>query len=146
MDETALREGLSTAVPFNAHLGLEYREIKPGRCVVALPDERHLQNHLGSQHGSGLFAAAEAASGGAFTATFAEELGELRPLIVGAEIQYMKLSRGEILAEARIAEPLSDIRQRLDDDGVVSFDVEVSMRDTEREVAQMTARWRLKRR
>jgi len=58
----------------------------------------------------------------------------------------MKLPQGEILAEARIAEPLSDIRRRLDDDGLVSFDVEVSMRDTEREVAQMTARWRLKRR
>lgn len=68
------------------------------------------------------------------------------PTDLGADIHYMKLPQGEILAEARIAEPLSDIRRRLDDDGLVSFDVEVSMRDTEREVAQMTARWRLKRR
>ena len=146
MDQQALIEGLKAAVPFNAHLGLDYRELGPGHCVVALPDEERLRNHLGSQHGSGLFAAGEAASGAAFTATFAEQLAELRPLITGAEIEYLKLPRGEILAEAQIAEPIEAIQRRLEDEGVARFEVGVAMRDAEgNEVARMSARWRLKR-
>jgi acyl-coenzyme A thioesterase PaaI-like protein len=54
MDKSGIARGLRGAVPFNVHLGLEYREIEPGRCVVALPDDERLRNHLGSRHGSGL--------------------------------------------------------------------------------------------
>jgi acyl-coenzyme A thioesterase PaaI-like protein len=141
-----LLEGLRGAVPFNVHLGLEYREIEPGRCVVALPDDERLRNHLGSQHGSGLFAAGEAATGGAFTAAFADQLGELHPLITGAEIEYTKLPRGEIVVEAKLSEPVEAIQGRLEAEGVARFEAEAVMRNTAKEeVARMTAGWRLKR-
>jgi hypothetical protein len=42
----ALGEGLA----FNRHLGCEVREASVGRCVVALPANPALDNHLGGVH------------------------------------------------------------------------------------------------
>jgi hypothetical protein len=53
---------------------------------------------------AGLFAAAEAASGGAFVGTFAERLAEIRPLAANAEIAYTKLAGGPIDARARLTD------------------------------------------
>ena len=146
MDNQALLDGLRAAVPYNVHLGLEYVAIEPGRCTVRLPDDERLRNHVGSQHASGLFSLGEAASGGAFTSAFAEQLAELRPLVTKAEIAYSKLALGASAAEAAIDEPLASIAQRLDNEGVVIFEVAVAMRDVhENEVAQMSVHWRMKR-
>ena len=77
-------------------LGLEVLELGPGMARVLLPDDEGLLNHVGTQHASGMFAAAEAASGGAFLAGFAERMGEIRPLAAAAEIEYTKLAEGPI--------------------------------------------------
>lgn len=139
-------DGLRAAVPYNVHLGLEFQEIEPGRCVVVLPDDGRLHNHLGTQHGAGLFSVAEAASGGAFVAAFAEQLAELRPVVTRAEIDFVKLARGAITAEARLTEPLDAIVQRLEAEGVTRLEAGVTLRDVDgNEVARMTAHWRLKR-
>src|SRR5215213_5164231 len=104
MDYDALRAGMGTAVPFNGHLGLEITELGPGTATVRLPDDEGLRNHVGSQHAAGLFAAAEAASGGAFVGAFAERLAEIRPLASNAEIAYTKLAQGPIDARAELAD------------------------------------------
>jgi acyl-coenzyme A thioesterase PaaI-like protein len=146
MDYDALLEGLRAAVPFNRHNGLEYVSIEPGRCVVRLPDDEALRNHVGSQHAAGLFAAGEAASGGAFTASFAEELGSLRPLVTRAEIEYTKLARGAITAEAVLEREVDEINAALDADGRVEFPVAVALSDGDgNQVARMTVHWHLKR-
>ena len=93
MDYEALRNGLNGLIPFNKHVGLEYVEVGEGRGVVRLPDGEHLHNHVGSQHAGGLFAAGEAASGGAFAAAFAEHMAGLTPLAKSADIAYLKLAR-----------------------------------------------------
>jgi acyl-coenzyme A thioesterase PaaI-like protein len=145
IDYTALAEGLRAAVPYNRHLGLEYVSVEPGRCVVRLPDDERLRNHVGTQHASGLFSAAEAASGGAFTATFAERLGELRPLVTHAEVDFVKLARGPIDAEATLGAEAAEIERALADDGRAEFPVAVTLRDAEGvEVARMTVRWHLR--
>lgn len=129
MDYDALKDGLMQAIPYNRHLGLEMLEIGDGTARVRLPDEDHLNNHVGSQHAGGLFSAAEAASGAAFVGAFAERLGEITPLAKGARIDYVKLAKGPIDANARLDATKDDLLGRLDADGRVEFPVEVELND-----------------
>ncbi len=145
MDYEALRAGMAAAVPFNNHLGLEVAELGPGTAVVRLPDDERLRNHVGSQHASGLFAAAEAASGGAFVAAFAERMGEIRPLAANAEIAFTKLAQGPITARAEL--PAADaLLAALDADGKVSFPVSVELTNEAGEtVATATIQWHVRK-
>lgn len=145
MDYDALRAGMAAAVPFNNHIGLEVAELGPGTATVRLPDDERLRNHVGTQHAAGLFAAAEAASGGAFVGTFAERMGEIRPLASNAEIAYTKLAKGPIEARAELAGG-AELLERLDADGKVSFPVEVTLTDGEGvTVATATVQWHVRK-
>jgi len=141
MDYEALREGMAAAVPFNAHLGLQISELGPAYAIVRLPDDERLRNHLGSQHASGLFAAAEAASGGAFVAAFAERLAELRPLATRGEIAYSKLATGPIDARAELPDTEA-LLATLEADARVVFEVTVTLTNSDGEtVATATVEW-----
>lgn len=145
MDYEAVRAGLQGAIPFNTHVGLEFVEVADGRGVVRLPDAEHLRNHVGSQHAGALFAAAEAASGGAFVGAFAERMGEITPLARSAEIEYRKLARGPITATATLSEDRAALIERLDSEGRIEFPVEVAMADEDgTEVATMTVHWHVR--
>jgi acyl-coenzyme A thioesterase PaaI-like protein len=146
MDYEALRNGLNGLIPFNRHVGLEYVEVGEGRGVVRLPDGDHLHNHVGSQHAGGLFAAGEAASGGAFAGAFAEHMAGLTPLAKSAEIDYRKLAKGQITATATLSEDVPELLAKLDSDGRVEFPVEVEMTDEGGQVvASMTVHWHVRR-
>src|SRR4051794_41935792 len=129
MDFDAVAAGLNDAIPFNRHVGLVVEEVGPGRGVVTLPDGEHLHNHVGSQHAGGLFAAGEAASGGAFLGAFAEHLDGLTPLAKSASIDYRKLARGPIRAEGALQADVDEVLGKIDSDGRVEFPVEVEMTD-----------------
>ena len=145
MDYDALRAGMATAIPFNQHLGLEITELGPGTATVRLPDEAGLRNHVGTQHAAGLFAAAEAASGGAFVATFGERLAELRPLAASAEISYTKLAKGPIDATATL-DGGEALIETLDADGKVAFPVEVRLTNADgEEVAAASVQWHVRK-
>jgi acyl-coenzyme A thioesterase PaaI-like protein len=145
MDYAALAEGMAAAVPFNTHIGLEIVEIGPGYAIVRLPDDERLRNHVGSQHASGLFSAAEAASGGAFMAGFGERLAELRPLTRRAEIAYTKLATGPIDARAELPD-VDALLATIDTDGKVVFDVPVTLTNADGEtVATATVEWHVRR-
>jgi acyl-coenzyme A thioesterase PaaI-like protein len=145
LDYQALAEGMAAAVPFNTHIGLEIREIGPGYAIVRLPDDERLANHVGSQHASGLFSAAEAASGGAFMAGFGERLAELRPLASRAEIAYTKLATGPIDARAELPD-VDALLATIDADGKVVFDVPVTLTNSDGEtVATATVEWHVRR-
>jgi uncharacterized protein (TIGR00369 family) len=147
MDMEAIKAGMNGAVPFAAHVGVEIEEMEPGACTVRLPDRAELRNHVGSQHAGSLFTAAETASGGAFVAAFAAEMGELRPLVRDAQIRYTKVANGEIVAAARFAEGVDAVRERLAAEGAVDFVVEVDLTDADGDsVAAMTVQWNVKRR
>ena len=146
MDYDALRAGLNQAIPFNKFIGLEVIELDDGRGVVRLPESSDLLNHVGSQHASGLFAAAEAASGAAFAAAFAERLGEITPLAKGARIDFVKIAKGPIDATGTLGQSKDDLMAKLDADGKVEFPVEVSLADSEgTEVAIVTVDWHLRK-
>ena len=145
MDYEALRAGISAAVPYNRHLGLEVLEVGEGRAVVSLPDGDHLHNHVGTQHAGGLFSAAEAASGAAFVGGFAERMGDITPLARRASIEYTALARGPIDATARLAEDAAALLERLDADGRVEFPVAIEFTDGDgKQVAAMTVIWNVR--
>ena len=146
MDYEPFRAGLEQAIPYNRHVGLEVVELAEGVGVVRLPDADELKNHVGSQHAGALFSAGEAASGGAFVATFAERLGEITPLARSAEIEYLKLAKGPITATARLAGEKAALLERLDADGRVEFPVNVELGDEQgNKVASMTVHWHVRR-
>ena len=146
-DYDALREGLQGAIPFNKHLGLKIEEISEGTGVVTLPEHKRLQNHVGSQHAGGLFAAGEAASGAAFISVFAEHMGNVVALAKGAEIDYQKLAQGPITATGRLDKDAGELIDAMDgEEGKAEFPVEVEMKDGNGQVvATMIVHWHVRR-
>jgi acyl-coenzyme A thioesterase PaaI-like protein len=146
VDYAAVAAGLSQAIPFNVHLGLETITVAEDHGVVRLPDDEHLRNHVGSQHAGGLFSAGEAASGAAFVGAFLDIMAEITPLAESAEIAYRKLAKGEIAATARFEEDQAELRLKLEADGRVRFPIAVEMTDAEGVVvAEMTVNWYVRR-
>lgn len=146
IDYAAVAAGLSQAIPFNVHLGLETVTVAPDHGVVRLPSAEHLRNHVGSQHAGALFSAGEAASGAAFVGAFVEIMGEITPLAESAEIAYKKLAKGEITATARFTENAEELRAKLNEEGRMRFPVEVEMTNAEGTVvAEMTVNWYVRR-
>ncbi len=146
MDYEAIRAGLSQAIPFNGHVGLELVEVGEGRGVVKLPDSPELHNHVGSQHAGALFSAGEFASGGAFVGAFVEHMGSITPLARSAQIDYRKLARGEITAVGTLSEGKDALLAKLEADGRVEFTIEVELSYADGQVvASMTFNWHVRR-
>lgn len=142
VDYSAVAAGLSQAIPFNVHLGLETTAVAPDSGSVRLPDDGKLQNHVGSQHAGALFAAGEAASGAAFVGAFMDVMGEITPLAEAASISYKKLAKGEITATASFGEDAGALKAKLREEGRIRFPVQVQMTDAEGNVvAEMTVDW-----
>jgi acyl-coenzyme A thioesterase PaaI-like protein len=142
VDYTAVAAGLSQAIPFNVHLGVETTSVAADSGTVRLPDEEKLRNHVGSQHAGALFAAGEAASGAAFVGAFLDIMGEITPLAEGAQIAYKKLAKGEITATASFGEDADALKAKLREDGRIRFPVQVQMTDADGNVvAEMTVDW-----
>ena len=131
IDERVIREALVSAVPFNALLGIEVLEVRPGRGVVRLPDAERLRNHVGSQHAGALFLAGEAAGGAAFVGAFAAEMGTITFLLRGARILYQHLARGEVLATCEIGEELERVRRELDESGRSRLTAHAELQDSD---------------
>lgn len=146
VDYEAVAAGLNQAIPFNVHLGLQTIEVGPDSGVVRLPQADHLHNHVGSQHAGALFAAGEAASGGAFVGTFLTIMGEVTPLAESAQIAYKAIAKGEITATARFAEDREALLAELTEQGRIRFPIDVEMTDAEgKVVAEMTVNWYVRR-
>lgn len=144
-DFDAIAAGMTQAVPFAGHLGLEITSVAEGEATVVLPEGQELTNHVGSQHAGALFTAAETASGAAFVGAFAERMGDVTPLARSAEIAYEKIARGPITATATLGMPKDDALATLDRDGKVEFPCEVVLADPSgAQVASATIRWHVR--
>ncbi len=144
-DFDLIAKGMTQAVPFAGHLGLEITSISAGESAVTLPERVELTNHVGSQHAGALFTVAETASGAAFVGAFAERLGDVTPLARSAEISYEKIARGPIEARAELATPAAELLATLDAEGKVEFPCDVEMTDGSGErVATATVRWHVR--
>jgi uncharacterized protein (TIGR00369 family) len=144
-DFDAIAQGMTQAVPFAGHLGLEITSVAEGKAVVLLPERPELTNHVGSQHAGALFTVAETASGAAFVGAFAERLGEVTPLARSAEISYEKIAKGAIEASATLGVPAVDALATLDAEGKVEFPCEVELTDVSGLlVARATVHWHVR--
>jgi acyl-coenzyme A thioesterase PaaI-like protein len=144
-DFEAIAQGMSQAVPFAGHLGLEITSIGVGEAVVVLPERPELTNHVGSQHAGALFTAAENASGAAFVGAFAERLAEVTPLARSAEIDYRKIARGPIEARAKLGVPGEEALATLAAEGKVEFPCEVELFDGDgQRVAVASVQWHVR--
>lgn len=144
-DFDLIAKGMSQAVPFVGHLGVEVTEISTGEATAVLPDRGELFNHVGSQHAGALFTVAETASGAAFVGAFAERMGDLTPLARSAEIAYEKIANGPITAKARLGMPAEQALETLDADGKVEFPCEVELTDASGTVvAAANVRWHVR--
>jgi uncharacterized protein (TIGR00369 family) len=140
-----IAKGMSQAVPFVGHLGLEITEISEGEATVVMPERSELLNHVGSQHAGALFTAAETASGAAFVGAFAERMGDLTPLARSAEISYDKVAKGPITAKAKLGISPAKAHEILDADGKVEFPCDVELTDADgNAVAAANVRWHLR--
>jgi uncharacterized protein (TIGR00369 family) len=144
-DFDAIVAGMSQAVPFAGHLGLQITSVGEGEATVVLPERAELTNHVGSQHAGALFTVAETASGAAFVGAFAERLGEVTPLARSAEISYEKIAKGPIEAKAKLAVSKEEALAALDGDGKVVFPCEIELSDAASErVATATVHWHVR--
>jgi uncharacterized protein (TIGR00369 family) len=144
-DFDAIAQGMTQAVPFAGHLGLEITSIAEGEATVRLPERTELTNHVGSQHAGGLFTVAETASGAAFVGAFAERLGEVTPLARSAEISYKKIAKGPIEASATLGVPAAEALATLDAEGKVEFPCEIELSDGAGTlVATATVHWHVR--
>lgn len=144
-DFDAIAKGMTQAVPFAGHLGVEVTSIAAGGAVALLPERPELTNHVGSQHAGALFTLAETASGAAFVGAFAERLGEVTPLARNAEISYEKIANGPIEARAKLDVPAADALATLDAEGKVVFPCEIEMADASgQRVATATVHWHVR--
>ena len=129
VDFEAIAKGMTVAVPFVGHLGLEVTEMSAGEATVLLADRPELHNHVGSQHAGALFTAAETASGAAFVGAFAARMGDVVPLAKAAEIAYVKVAKGPIEARAELGIDAAEALAKLDGDGRVEFPCQVTLTD-----------------
>jgi uncharacterized protein (TIGR00369 family) len=144
-DFDAIARGMTQAVPFAGHLGLEITSIAAGEATVVLPERPELTNHVGSQHAGALFTVAETASGAAFVGAFAERLGDVTPLARSAEISYEKIAKGPIEARAKLAVPAAEALSTLDAEGKVVFPCEIELTDASAQrVATATVQWHVR--
>jgi uncharacterized protein (TIGR00369 family) len=144
-DFDAIAAGMTQAVPFAGHVGVEITSIGEGHSTVVLPERAELTNHVGSQHAGALFTLAETASGAAFVGAFVERMGEVTPLARSAEISYEKIAKGPIEATAKLGVPPADALATLDAEGKVVFPCEVEMTDPSgQRVAVATVQWHVR--
>jgi uncharacterized protein (TIGR00369 family) len=145
VDFDAIAKGMTMAVPFAGHLGLEITEVGPGEATVVLPRRPELNNHVGSQHAGALFTAAETASGAAFVGAFAVRMGDVTPLAKSAEIDYLKIANGAITAVGTLGMDAAEALATLDAEGKVEFPCEVELSDKEGQlVATATIHWHVR--
>ena len=144
-DFDLIAQGMTQAVPFAGHLGLEITSVTEGEATVRLPERPELNNHVGSQHAGALFTAAETASGAAFVGAFAERMGDVTPLARSAEISYEKIANGPIEASAKLGVDPAAALATLDAEGKVEFPCEVELTDKDGlRVATATVHWHVR--
>ncbi|MDQ1688214.1 MAG: hypothetical protein QOK42_1189 [Frankiaceae bacterium] len=145
MDLEAVKSGLRAAVPFVRTLGLEFDEVGQDRAVLRMPDREDLHNHVGGPHAGAMFALGESASGAVVIACFSDLLARATPLAKHAAIDYLKVARGDVTAEAVLTRTKAEVTADLDAGKTAKFEVKITLRDASAEVTgEMTVQWALR--
>jgi acyl-coenzyme A thioesterase PaaI-like protein len=144
-DTSWVGAAMQQGVPWVRATGIEFGEISAERAVAHLPDAPELHNHVGGPHAAMIFGLGDTASGAVGLAAFAAAGERATPLVVRAEVDYLRLARGPLTAEAVLDRPAADVLAELDAGQRPEFAVRVTVTDGEgRETSRMTVVWTLR--
>jgi len=120
-------------VPYSGTIGPYVVDFGQGRARVRLDDRRRVRNHLRSIHAVALANLGELTTGLALIGALGSDV---RGILVGLEVRYVKKARGRLEAAARCDPPaVSEAIETL---------VEAEIRDMSGDVVAVArARWRL---
>ncbi len=93
---------LGLVVPYTGSLGATVQQLEPGYCLVSLRDRQKVRNHLHSVHAIALANLGEMATGLALMNALPDNM---RGILVGLSVRYLKKARGRLTANCRCQVP-----------------------------------------
>jgi len=122
------------AIPYTGALGCRITQLEAGRNEIQLKDRRGVRNHLDSVHAMALANLGEFSTGLAVVTALPTDM---RAILKGFQIEYLKKARGTLIAKAEFKNPPSSLEAQ---------DVEVigNIYNSDQEiVARVKALWRV---
>ena len=142
-----IKDQFAKQAPFFETVGLVLDHVEAGIARAKINNRKDITNHLGSLHAGALFTLGEGTSGAAVLGAFADIADDIRIVSTKATIDYLHIARGLTHCEARLQEPVDQLRLQLDTEGQVDCLVDVRlMSSSDRDVASMTVAWMILKR
>jgi acyl-coenzyme A thioesterase PaaI-like protein len=111
--ETVTTERLQEATPFARTLGIEVLGVDDDRALLRLPAREDLANHVGGPHAGAIFTLGEAAAAVLMLHRFGDWMDRAVPLAMSATVEWTRLARSSVTAEARADGVVDRVRAQL---------------------------------
>jgi uncharacterized protein (TIGR00369 family) len=138
MDANAIQQMLDHHFPFTRFIGLQVKEIEPGKMQLRLPFAPDVQNHIGTVYAGAIFSLAEIAGGVALLLAFdpAKYLMVARRL----EIDYLRPARTDLFCTPHLSGDLAaETHAVVAELGKADLPLTIEVVDTEGEIVSQVA-------
>jgi acyl-coenzyme A thioesterase PaaI-like protein len=132
-----------STVRFVRTAGVRFLDLTEERALLTLPNRRKVQNHIHTAHAAAVALLGETATGAVFGMSVPDDK---IPLLKSMRIHYVKLSKGDLRAEATLS---AAERERIlsDEKGDIAVPVKITDQTGEATVeAEFIWAWRSKKR